>query len=354
MRRRGLLRRVVVGVVLGLLMTTGFGHAGADHAYRADGTGIPLHWPKTGAEAQVVVVESVASTSSYDLDLPLRRANARWKNQSDVIFSSVEVGSVAGRQACEFLPGKIRVCNFEHGTGGSWRNVVGLTSFFYNPENGHISKAKVRLNDSYLEGTEQGFQYLDDPLARQEVLCHELGHALGLNHQANSCLRSRIEPALRWYPNPHDYGQLETSYHAGSGEGAARSAVDHKRHDEPHVDQTHQDNHVLSVRDAPNGEKEITFVRRVYQRPHQGWTGAGREADALAFSAPGLKAQDTAVVIPPATSAFGAASLALDEAHPHDAHVHGRDSHAPVLAVKMKPITTASSVRVILRPHPLP
>lgn len=298
MRGRGWLRLVVAGVMLGTLLATRVGPAAADHAYRDQGSGIPLHWPKTGAEARVVVVDSLASTSSYDLDLPLRRANARWKNQSAVIFSSVENGSLDGRQVCDFVPGKIRVCNFEHGTSGTWQNVVGLTSFFYNPANGHISKAKMRLNDSYLKGTQSGYQYLDDPLARQEVMCHELGHALGLNHQAASCLRSRIEPALKPIPNAHDYAQLETSYHAGSGEGTGRSAAGHHSHDAADADAASHDTHVLSVRDAPNGEKEITFVRRVSPRPQRGWSATGYDAGTIAYSVAGRNAPATAIASP--------------------------------------------------------
>jgi hypothetical protein len=126
---------------------------------------------------------------------------------------------------------------------------------------------------------------MNDPIARQEVVCHELGHALGLQHIANSCLRSRITSDLRWYPNAHDYAQLETSYHAGSGESAARSPVGHATHEDAAAGEPPQESHVLSVRDAGNGEKEVTFIRRVYEQPETRWRSTSA-AGTVAYSAP--------------------------------------------------------------------
>ena len=72
---------------------------------------------------------------------------------------------------------------------------------------GHITSAKVYLNTALLE--------LYGPEAADQILCHELGHALGLDHNAgdiDTCMNHKIWPGTAMSPNAHDAEQLNLIY----------------------------------------------------------------------------------------------------------------------------------------------
>ena len=71
--------------------------------------------------------------------------------------------------------------------------------------NGAPERVPRQLNDAY---TADGYE--------RAVACHELGHALGLDHRGSSdasCMAAQISnAATQARPDGHDYGQLETLY----------------------------------------------------------------------------------------------------------------------------------------------
>jgi hypothetical protein len=266
-------RLLVASVVVALLSGAGAPSAAASHGWTYNGKYV--HWPHAGAEAQPVVVRSL----SAEWSTPLNRAVAGW-NRSAVLQASVVSGSLDGRSTCDYVAGRIRVCNAAYGATG-W---VGLTSVVWD-SSGHILRARVKMNETYLKATSSGYGYLNDPTAWREVLCHELGHAFGLDHQSStsgSCLRPRISPSFVPKPNAHDYGQLRTNYHAGRVDGTTTSAATAETaepaepagHDHRHgTDLPDGADHTVRVRDLGNGETEATIVRRAPERPPAGRTG---------------------------------------------------------------------------------
>lgn len=82
-------------------------------------------------------------------------------------------------------------------------------------DSGHITKGEVKLNTLLLE-----------PLglaAADHVLCQELGHILGLDHQrtaVDSCMNDTATVGSVTSPNAHDAAQLGVIYsHTDSGGG---------------------------------------------------------------------------------------------------------------------------------------
>lgn len=83
---------------------------------------------------------------------------------------------------------------------------LGLARIFID-EDGHITKGEVQLNTRLLAG------YGAD--AADHVLCQELGHVLGLDHQRvalNSCMNDQAELGSATSPNTHDAEQLVLIY----------------------------------------------------------------------------------------------------------------------------------------------
>jgi len=76
------------------------------------------------------------------------------------------------------------------------------------------------VNDSYFDSTSY------DYTAERHVMCQEVGHGYGLDHQdesgadLNTCMdySSRLDNP---HPNAHDYQQLETIYNSHFDSGSA-------------------------------------------------------------------------------------------------------------------------------------
>ena len=79
----------------------------------------------------------------------------------------------------------------------------------------HIRQGTVKVNDTYFRtGTYNSSAW------RNLVMCQEVGHTLGLDHQdedfdnpnLGTCMDYTSNPTTNQHPNTHDYAQLETIY----------------------------------------------------------------------------------------------------------------------------------------------
>jgi hypothetical protein len=160
------------------------------------------HWARTSSPFTVKVIDSM--TSNWDDNLGT--AIGDW-NASSVLNVTKEPGndSSSTRKRCRPVSGKVRACNATYGTNG-W---LGLAQIWVSGK--HIVQAVTKANDSYLASSSYG------ETARQHVLCQEIGHDWGLDHQdesgadLNTCMdySSKLDNP---HPNAHDYAQLESIY----------------------------------------------------------------------------------------------------------------------------------------------
>lgn len=172
------------------------------------------HWNRTGAQ----ITPPIHNNLSGKWPAFLPRAVDDW-NTSIYIASPYgsAYGPISSAKRCTSATGKIEVCNAAYGKNG-WLGLAGISL-----SGGHISKGYTKLNDSYYNLA----QY-DTDAWRAMVMCQEIGHDFGLDHQdevqTNTNLGSCMDytnnpdgPPSNRYPNAHDYAQLESMYaHLGA------------------------------------------------------------------------------------------------------------------------------------------
>ena len=122
--------------------------------------------------------------------------------------------------SCSPTAGRIEVCNHTYGNTG-W---LGLAQIWISGGS-HIAQAITKVNDTYFDTP----QY-NTPAWRRLVMCQEVGHGFGLDHQdenfSNANLGSCMDytsdpdgPPSNEHPNQHDYDQLESIYEHLDGSG---------------------------------------------------------------------------------------------------------------------------------------
>ncbi len=112
------------------------------------------------------------------------------------------------RRVCSVPFGAVRVCNAQYGSTG-W---LGVGEIWLNSAN-HIQFARARMNDSYFFTSTY-----NNNVVRRHVLCQEVGHILGLDHQHGetgpTCMddvNGLFDPAYV-SPNAHDFQEIDTIY----------------------------------------------------------------------------------------------------------------------------------------------
>jgi hypothetical protein len=161
------------------------------------------HWARTANPFTVPLGDNVTNTSASDWESALSGASADW-TRSSVLDSPVVAGLTTGRK-CRATEGRIEVCNARYGFNG-WLGVAQIWL-----AGGHITKGTAKMNDSYFDSSRY------DATAKRHVMCQEVGHGYGLDHQdesgadLNTCM-DYADALDNPSPNAHDYQQLETMY----------------------------------------------------------------------------------------------------------------------------------------------
>ncbi|MDO8569259.1 MAG: hypothetical protein Q7R89_00500 [bacterium] len=261
------MKKIIMGLVLALSFGGLVSTASANHSWGG------YHWARTSNPFTLKVGNNVSSAwTPY-----LNEAISDW-NVSSILDLTKVTGSTSPR-TCKPKAGQIEVCSERYGNTG-W---LGLAQIWVSGS--HITKAITKVNDTYFKTSTY-----NKPEWRRLVMCQELAHDFGLDHQDenfnNANLGSCMDytgdpdgPLSNEHPNLHDFEQIETIYAhldgtttigqttSGLGNRAGVNRADGQDIDLDNpstwgkvVKQDARGRNSLHVRDLGKGEKVFTFV----------------------------------------------------------------------------------------------
>ncbi len=219
------------------------------------------HWARTATPFTLKLGNNV--TSAWDTYLA--QTSSDWSLSS--VLDTVIVTGSTNPKTCRGVKGRVEVCNSKYGNNG-WLGVAGIWV-----SNSHITQGIVKLNDTYFNTTTY-----NKPEWRNLVMCQEVGHTLGLDHQdenfynppLGSCMDYSSDPTPNQHPNQHDYDMLDTIYaHLDStttvGQTLPAAAAANLNFDDPgewgrEIRRSSDGRASLFEQDFGNSHKVFTFV----------------------------------------------------------------------------------------------
>jgi len=185
---------LLVVLFIGIISFTGL--AKADHAWGE------YHWARTSNPFTLQLGDNVSGTwDSY-----LQTASSDW-SLSDVLDTTITAG-LAGKN-CRATAGRAEICAKKYGYNG-W---LGIAQIWVSGD--HITQGVVKMNDTYFNTSKY-----NSSAWRNLVMCQEIGHIFGLDHQdenfnnapLGTCMDYSNDPNPNQHPNQHDYDMLEEIY----------------------------------------------------------------------------------------------------------------------------------------------
>jgi hypothetical protein len=136
---------------------------------------------------------------------------------SSVLDTTIVAGKTS-RSNCRPSSGRVEVCNYRYGSNG-W---LGVAQIWVSGS--HIVQGTTKVNDTYFKREKYNTEAW-----RNMVMCQEVGHTFGLDHQnenfnntnLGTCMDYTNDPSgtlgtngtlSNEHPNAHDYEQLEAIY----------------------------------------------------------------------------------------------------------------------------------------------
>lgn len=171
------------------------------------------HWARTTAQFTLQVGDNLSS----DWKGYLSKASTDWNSPGAVgaastpLLTAVVTGN--SNRRCSMQAGTTQVCNSKYGNNG-W---LGLASI--NITGDHITQGSAKMNDTYFSTVKY-----NTPNERQHVMCQEVAHTFGLDHQStdgtslNTCMDyfsntgANATSIASTTPNAHDFDELNTIY----------------------------------------------------------------------------------------------------------------------------------------------
>ena len=162
------------------------------------------HWARKSNPFTLKLGDNVSST----WDPILATTSSDW-SASSVLDTTIVAGGTRPK-TCRPTSGRDEICSASYGNTG-W---LGLAQIWITGGT-HITQGLVKVNDYYHNSPPY-----NTPAWRNLVMCQEVGHTLGLDHQdenfnnANlgTCMDYTNNPESNQHPNAHDYEELEIIY----------------------------------------------------------------------------------------------------------------------------------------------
>ncbi|MBI4099619.1 hypothetical protein HY440_01285 [Candidatus Microgenomates bacterium] len=166
------------------------------------------HWART---ANPFTLKLGNNTSGLWANM-LATASSDW-SQSTVLDTAIVPGGTKARN-CRPTSGQDEICNANYGNTG-WLGVAQI----WITGGTHIYQGSVKNNDYYFGSSSYAY---NNTAEMQHVICQEIGHTLGLDHQStdgsslNTCMdyyhNTSASDTKSTHPNQHDYDELAIIY----------------------------------------------------------------------------------------------------------------------------------------------
>lgn len=172
------------------------------------------HWARTSNPFTLKVGDNVNSAWDAYLD----EAISDWS--ASQVLNLTKVAGGTRPKNCRPTAGRIEACNASYGNNG-W---LGIAQIWLS--SGHISQAITKVNDTYFNTA----QY-NTPPWRRLVMCQEIAHDFGLDHQDETFANANLGSCMDYtddpdggaggassndpsneHPNSHDFQQIESIY----------------------------------------------------------------------------------------------------------------------------------------------
>jgi hypothetical protein len=187
------------------------------------------HWARTSNPLRLNVGDNTTGSSGWSTRL--NNAIGDWNSPVGGWARVVALTGVAGQSSspdCNPVVGRIEVCNGDYGQNG-WLGIAQI----WTGGGFHIAQATTKLNDTYFNTS----QY-DTAAWRQLVVCQEIAHGFGLDHQDENFNNTNLGTCMDYTsdpdgtladpdqlsnvsPNAHDFEQLVTIYTHLDGTGGS-------------------------------------------------------------------------------------------------------------------------------------
>jgi hypothetical protein len=227
MTRLRLLGALLIGATLAVLLAL----AAFSPAAQANHSWNGYHWARTSNPFNLPLGDNVTAAWQSYLEAasgpaqpypadpsPTFTSTNDWSDSS-VLDTTIVAGGTT-RSKCRPTSGRVEVCNYTYGNNG-W---LGLAQIWVSGS--HIVQGTTKVNDTYFNTATY-----NKPAWRHLVMCQEVGHTFGLDHQdetrnntnLGTCMdytndpdggaggASATDPSNE-QPNQHDYEQLEAIY----------------------------------------------------------------------------------------------------------------------------------------------
>jgi hypothetical protein len=166
------------------------------------------HWARTSNPFTLQLGDNVSGL----WDGMLTIASSDW-SQSTVLDTTIVAGGTKPR-SCRPTSGRDEICSANYGNTG-WLGVATI----WITGGVHIVQGTVKNNDYYFGNSTYAY---NNTAEMQHVICQEIGHTLGLDHQStdgtslNTCMdyyhNTSASDTKSTHPNQHDYDELVTIY----------------------------------------------------------------------------------------------------------------------------------------------
>jgi hypothetical protein len=214
-----MLKKSLLLSALALFMVVGT--VSADHAW------VKYHWNLSTDQSIANPLKLGNNLTLPSWDSSLGMASGDWN--LSILKNQVVTGESDSN--CDPTSGRVEICNGAYGDNG-WLGIASIWAT--RGRENHITQAVVKLNDTYFNTPSY-----DSSAWRNFVMCQEVGHTFGLDHQDENFSNPNLGTCMDYtsdpdgltlaqldnqHPNQHDYDMMTQIYaHLNSNGGSGNS-----------------------------------------------------------------------------------------------------------------------------------